>query len=115
MACKIYGGGSREYPGGGYGNIPGGEYGNVKVVSNSMVVVPGDGSGGGYLLKQSQDFDGGIMDASVYSSSSSSELYRSFAFTHLCSFRYFVSKSFESPIRFKSVFKMVSWSITRLV
>lgn len=42
MACKIYGGGSRGYPGGGYGNIPGGEYGNVKVVSNSMVVVPGD-------------------------------------------------------------------------
>lgn len=37
------------YPGGGYGNIPGGEYGNVKVVSNSMVVVPGEGSGGGYL------------------------------------------------------------------
>ena len=72
MACKIYGGGSREDPGGGYGNIPGGEYGNVKVVSNSMVVVPGDGSGGGYLLKQSRDFDGGIMDASVYSSSSSS-------------------------------------------
>lgn len=48
MACKIYGGGSRGYPGGGYGNIPGGEYGNVKVVSNSMVVVPGDCSGGGY-------------------------------------------------------------------
>lgn len=50
MACKIYGGGSRGYPGGGYGNIPGGEYGNVKVVSNSTVVVPGDGSGGGYLF-----------------------------------------------------------------
>ena len=48
MACKIYGGGSRGYLGGGYGNIPGGEYGNVKVVSKSLVVVPGDGSGGGY-------------------------------------------------------------------
>lgn len=65
MACKIYGGGSRGYPGGGYGNIPGGEYGNIKVVSNSMVVVLGECSGGGYRLKQSQDFDGGIMDASV--------------------------------------------------
>ena len=53
MVCKIYGGGSRGYPGGGYGNIPGGE------------VVPGDCSGGGYLLKQSQDFDGGTMDVSV--------------------------------------------------